>query len=73
MKIFQKDMQISFIKTFHIKNRSSEEIKKIKDLILKKIQSKLFKFWARDKGYDLLIVFCNKKERSSHLKGLVID
>ena len=69
MKIFEKDIQKSSVQTFHIQNRVSKKIEIIKGLILKKPQSKLFKFWARDKGYDLLIVLWDKKRTVISLKG----
>lgn len=69
MNLFNADLQVSTSKLFHIKNRFTNQIEQTKGLILEQPKSKLFKFWARDFGYDLLIVKWSKKRTVISLKG----
>ena len=62
-KIFEKDMQQSKIYKYTLEN------KRIDGLALYKPKSILFKYWARDIGYDLLIVKWSKKRTVISLKA----
>jgi uncharacterized protein YqgV (UPF0045/DUF77 family) len=69
IQIFEKDIQQSKSKIFTIKDRYTQKDIQEKGLILFNPQSKLFKDWARDRGYDLLIVVLNSKRTVISLKG----
>lgn len=67
--IFNKDLISSNILTSKLFNKYTKNYEPTKGLILKSPNSKLFKYWARDSGYDLLIVQLNKRRIVISLKG----
>lgn len=67
--IFNKDLISSNILTSKLFNKYTKNYESVKGLILKSPNSKLFKYWARDGGYDLLIVQLNKRRVVISLKG----
>lgn len=69
INIFDKDLINSKTIVSKLFNRYSKNYEDLKGLILKNPKSKFFKYWARDKGYDLLIVQWNKRRVVVSLKG----
>ena len=61
INIFDKDLVNSKTIISKLFNRYSKNHEEVEGLILNNPKSKLFKYWARDKGYDLLIVQWNKR------------
>jgi len=56
VEIFEQDMKSAEIREFNLVLKKKSKTVLSKALILDKPQSKLFKVWARENGYDLLIV-----------------
>ncbi len=69
INIFDKDLVNSKTIISKLFNRYSKNHEEVEGLILNNPKSKLFKYWARDEGYDLLIVQWNKKRIVISLKG----
>ena len=61
INIFSKDLLNSKMIVSKLFNRYTKNYEEVEGLILNNPKSKLFKYWARDKGYDLLIVQWNKR------------
>lgn len=69
INIFNNDLLNSKTIISKLLNKYSKNYEEVKGLILNNPKSKLFKYWARDNGYDLLIVKWNKKRVVISLKG----
>lgn len=69
VNIFNQDLQSSSTQIFTLEDRYTKQKIQTTGLILKQPKSKLFKYWARDKGYDLFIVQWSEKRTVISLKG----
>lgn len=69
INIFYNDLLNSETIISKFFNRYSKNYEEVEGLILNNPKSKLFKYWARDEGYELLIVQWNKRRIVISLKG----
>lgn len=69
INIFNEDLLISETIISKLYNKFTKNYEEVNGLILKNPRSKLFKYWARDDGYDLLVVKWNKGRIVISLKG----